>query len=236
MKIGEDEYYLFRINTIAPKDLSKAFILDVALENGETTATYSVKTSLVKYAGSVLKNNESELGNTLVLALLDYVRETSVSLGKVEEDFAGIQAIDACLAQYKYSRPEWTKPEEVITPEAGEITGAALELLNTPGFAFFLKESYKDTAEVTVTVNGAEKTYTVKSMVNEKGVTKYYFTVDSIHISNYRNDLNITLGEQTFTYNLDVYMAGFTTVPAYAHALYAYSVAAEAYLAAQNAD
>ncbi len=237
VKIGEDEYFLFKINTIAPKDLSAAFDLDVTLVNGDTTATYSVKTSLVKYAASVLKNNESAEGNTLVLALLDYVRETSVSLGKVEEDFAGIQAIDECLKQYEYKRTEWTKPEEVITPAPGEITGAALELVNTPGFVFFLKDSYKDTAEVTVTVNGAEKTYTVKSMVNEEGETKYYFTVDSIHISNYRNDLNITLGEQTFTYNLDVYMAGFTTiVPAYAHALYAYSVAAEAYLAAQNAD
>ena len=205
------------------------------LENEGAAATYSVKTSLVKYAASVLSNgNESEEGKTLVLALLDYVRETSVSLGKVEEDFAGIKAIDACLAKYEYARKTWTKPEEVITPAAGDITSASLRLVSDPGFAFFLDATkYASEDEVTVKVNGVTKTYKIHH--TEEG--KHYFTVDSIHISNYRKNLTVTLGEQTFTYNFDIYMTGFgANVPNYAHALYAYSVAAEAYLAAQNAD
>ena len=222
------DYFLFRINDIAPKDLSKAFRLDVIVEG--STATYTVMTSLVKYADSVLKNaSESEKGKTLVKALLDYVRETSVALGGVSAESMGIKAIDACLAKYHYTRTEWTNPESVITPATGDIKGAALELLNTPGFVFFLNDTYATEKSVTVTVNGVTKGYEVK---HEAG--KHYFTVDNIHISNYRKDLTVKLGEQSFTYNFDVYMAGFTTVPAYAHALYSYSLAAEAYLAAQN--
>ena len=225
---GED-YFLFRINDIAPKDLSKAFRLDVIV-NG-STATYTVMTSLVKYADSVLKNaSESAEGKTLVKALLDYVRETSVSLGGVATDFAGIKAIDACLAKYNYARTKWTKPENVITPAAGDVQGAALELVSTPGFVFFLSDTYDGKDSVTVTVNGVTKDYTI---THEGG--KHFFTVDNIHISNYRKDLTVKLGGQSFTYNFDVYMTGFkTTVPAYAHALYAYSLAAEAYLATQN--
>ena len=223
------DYFLFRINDIAPKDLSAAFRLDVIVEG--STATYTVMTSLVKYADSVLKNaSESEEGKTLVKALLDYVRETSVALGGVAPDFAGIKAIDACLAKYGYARTEWTKPANVITPAEGDIKGAALELVSMPGFVFFLNNTYADKNFVSVTVNGVTKDYEVK---HEAG--KHYFTVDNIHISNYRKDLTVKLGEQSFTYNFDVYMEGFTTVPAYAHALYAYSVAAEAYLATQTA-
>ena len=223
------DYFLFRINDIAPKELSKAFRLDVIVEG--STATYTVMTSLVKYADSVLKNaSESAEGKTLVKALLDYVRETSVALGDVSTESMGIKAIDACLAKYGYTRTEWKKPESVITPATGDVKGAALELLNMPGFVFFLNDTYADKNSVTVTVNGVTKDYTI---THKEG--KHFFTVDNIHISNYRKDLTVKLGEQSFTYNFDVYMAGFTTVPAYAHALYAYSVAAEAYLATQTA-
>ena len=228
VQVDGEDYFLFRINDIAPKDLSKVFRLDVIV-NG-STAHYTVMTSLVKYADSVLKNaSESEEGKTLVKALLDYVRETSVALGGVATDFAGIKAIDACLTKYGYARTQWTKPENVITPAAGDVKSAALELVSTPGFVFFLNDTYATEKSVTVTVNGVTKGYEVK---HEAG--KHYFTVDNIHISNYRKDLTVKLGEQSFTYNFDVYMAGFTTVPAYAHALYSYSLAAEAYLAAQN--
>ena len=93
-----------------------------------------------------------------------------------------------------------------------------------------MNDTYADKNFVSVTVNGVTKDYEVK---HEAG--KHYFTVDNIHISNYRKDLTVKLGEQSFTYNFDVYMTGFkTAVPEYAHALYAYSLAAEAYLAAQN--
>ena len=189
-----------------------------------------MKTSLVKYAKSVLANEfEDAEGKTLVMALLDYVRETSVTLGKVSTESMGIKAIDNCLTHYGYIRTEWTEPETVITPAAGDIEGAALNLLSTPGFAFFLSDTYAGKNSVTVTVNGVTKDYTI---THEGG--KHFFTVDNIHISNYRKDLTVKLDEQSFTYNFDVYMAGFTTVPVYAHALYAYSLAAEAYLAAQN--
>ena len=222
------DYFLFRINDIAPKDLSKAFRLDVIV-NG-STAHYTVMTSLVKYADSVLKNaSESEEGKTLVKALLDYVRETSVTLGKVSTESAGIKAIDNCLTHYGYIRTKWTEPETVINPAAGDIEGAALNLLSTPGFAFFLSDTYAGKNSVTVTVNGVTKDYTI---THAEG--KHFFTVDNIHISNYRKDLTVKLGDQSFTYNFDVYMTGFTTVPVYAHALYAYSLAAEAYLATQN--
>ena len=233
VQVDEVDYFLFRINDIAPKDLSKAFRLDVIV-NG-TPAHYTVMTSLVKYADSVLQNvSESEAGKTLVMALLDYVRETSVALGDVSTESMGIKAIDACLAKYGYTRTEWTKPETVIEPAAGDIKGAALELLNTPGFVFFLNDTYADKNSVTVTVNGVTKGYEVRH-IDVNGTAKHCFTVDNIHISNYRKDLTVKLGEQSFTYNFDVYMTGFkTAVPAYAHALYAYSVAAEAYLAAQN--
>ena len=222
------DYFLFRINDIAPKDLSKAFRLDVIVNS--STAHYTVMTSLVKYADSVLKNaSESAEGKTLVKALLDYVRETSVTLGGVAPDFAGIKAIDSCLAKYGYTRTEWKKPETVITPAADDIKGAALDLVSTPGFVFFLNDTYAGKTTVTVTVNGVTKDYTI---THKEG--KHFFTVDNIHISNYRKDLTVKLGAQSFTYNFDVYMAGFETVPAYAHALYSYSLAAEAYLAAQN--
>ena len=232
VQVDEVDYFLFRINDIAPKDLSKAFRLDVIV-NGNT-ATYTVMTSLVKYADSVLQNaSESAEGKTLVKALLDYVRETSVALGGVSTESMGIKAINACLAKYGYTRTEWKKPETVITPAVGDIKGAALELLNTPGFVFFLKDTYADKTTVPVTVNGVTKDYEVRH-IDVNGTAKHCFTVDNIHISNYRKDLTVKLGEQSFTYNFDVYMTGFTAVPAYAHALYAYSLAAEAYLAAQN--
>ena len=228
-------YYLFRIADIAPKDLSEAFTFDVIVRVGESeTAYYTVKTSLVKYAKSVLANEfEDAEGKPLVMALLDYVRETSVALGGVSTESMGIKAIDNCLTHYGYTRTKWTKPENVITPAAGDIKGAALELLNTPGFVFFLKDTYADKTTVPVTVNGVTKNYEVRH-IDVNGTAKYFFTVDNIHISNYRKDLTVKLGGQSFTYNFDVYMEGFTTVPAYAHALYAYSLAAEAYLAAQN--
>ena len=228
VQIDGEDYFLFRVNDIAPKDLSKAFRLDVIV-NG-STAHYTVMTSLVKYADSVLQNaSESKEGKTLVKALLDYVRETSVALGGVATDFAGIKAIDACLTKYGYARTQWTKPENVITPAAGDVKSAALELVSTPGFVFFLNDMYTDKDSVTATVNGVTKDYKI---THAEG--KHFFTVDNIHISNYRKDLTVKLGDQSFTYNFDVYMTGFTTVPVYAHALYAYSVAAEAYLATQN--
>lgn len=237
--LSEDgaEYYFFRLDSIAPKDLSAAFRLDVTLEDGETSGTYTVMTSLVKYAASVLETNESEEAAALTKVLLDYVRETSVTLAKVPEMFAGIRAIDACLEKYGYVRPTWSKSENAEAPVSGDITGASLHLVSDPGFIFYLDATKYTAGEtVSVKINGTVKDYEIKVMA-EGEAEKLYISVDNIHISNYRADLNVTVGEQTFTYNLDMYMLGFgEKIPAYANALYAYSLAAEAYLAAQNAE
>ena len=222
------EYYIFKISDIAPKDLADAFTLDVLLANGEKTATYTVRTSLAKYASSVLASEESEEGKTLVLALLDYVREMSVVLGDKTVDDAGIRAIDAGLKQYGYTRQTWTGT--VTIPTAGNITAASLHLASDPGFIFCLNsEKYGAADEVTLTLNGAEKTYRVHHAEGNNA----YILVDSIHVSKYTDDLTVTLEGDTFTYNLGVYLAGFEeTIPDYAHALYSYSLAAKAYLAA----
>ena len=234
------EYYAFKINDISPKDLSEAFTLEVILENGETTATYTVNTSLSKYAASVLANeatdDKTEAGKTLVLALLDYVREMSVTLGGKTESDDGIKAIDAGLKKYEsaYTRKTWSKTGVEI-PASGNITGASLMLTSAPGFVFYLDSTEYATAEtVEVTVNGTTKSYTVEH--SEGG--QPYFIVNDIHVSKYNDALTVKLGEQTFEYSLDVYMQGFIEnkeeIPAYANALYSYVCAAKAYLEAQG--
>lgn len=54
-----------------------------------------------------------------------------------------------------------------------------------------------------------------------------------LHASEYRELITLTAGDEVMTYNLDTYLQSMAA-PAYLQALYAYSVAAEAYLAAQN--
>lgn len=58
-----------------------------------------------------------------------------------------------------------------------------------------------------------------------------------LHASEYRELITLTAGDETMTYNLDTYIRNqkgdSLVAPAYLQALYAYSEAAEAYLAAQ---
>ena len=225
---GSGAYYFFEISDIAPKDLSDAFTLEVLLEKDGKTATYTVNTSLSKYAAAVLKNTatdaKTEAGKALVLALLDYVREMSVSLGDKVISDEGIRAIDTGLRQYGYVRKAWN--ETATVPKAGNIVGAALHLESDPGFVFFLSKEYAEKDKIAVGVNGVNKEYTVTH--TDKG---HYFIVDSIHISNYIQGVAIALDGQEFTYDLGAYMMGFRgDIPDYANALYTYSLAAKAYL------
>ena len=225
---GSGAYYFFEISDIAPRDLSDAFTLEVLLEKDGKTATYTVNTSLSKYAAAVLKDTatdaKTEAGKALVLALLDYVREVSVSLGDKVISDEGIRAIDIELRQYGYVRKTWN--ETATIPKTGNIVGAALHLVSDPGFVFFLSEEYAEKDKITVGVNGGDKEYTVTHTSNRR-----YFIVDSIHISNYVDGVTIALDGQKFTYDLGAYMMGFQgAIPDYANALYTYSLAAKAYL------
>lgn len=223
------EYYLFRISDIAPKDLVDAFTLEVLLENGEESAIYKVGTSLSKYAEKVLEDSaedeKTRAGKTLVLSLLDYVREVSVALGGKPISEEGVHAIDAGLWYYRYTRREWSGSAEI--PSAGNVKGAALHLVSDPGFVFFLSKDYAGRESVTASVNGVTREYSV----THEGDTSY-FIVNRIHISSYNDDISVVLDGQSFVYNLGVYMAGFgEEIPDYANALYSYSLAAKAYLA-----
>ena len=225
---GSGAYYFFEISDIAPRDLSDAFTLEVLLEKDGKTATYTVNTSLSKYAAAVLKDTatdaKTEAGKALVLALLDYVREVSLDLGDKTISDEGICAIDIGLRQYGYARKTWN--ETATIPKAGNIVSAALHLVSDPGFVFFLSEKYAEKDKITVGVNGVDKEYTVTH--TDKG---HYFIVDSIHISNYVDGVTIALDGQGFTYDLGAYMMGFHgAIPNFANALYTYSLAAKAYL------
>lgn len=223
-------YYTLSIDDIPPKELYESFALDILLTSGDV---YTVKTSLAKYATAVLENEEeTEAGKTLVLSLIDYVRELAVTLGGASTEHAGIKAIDALLTRYAYTRPTWKDSEAVATPTAGNIVAASLNLTSEPGFAFTLSEDYRDTAEVTLTVNGKQKVCTVEKREDNGNP---YVLIGGIHASRYRDPITVTLNGQEFVYSLDVYMRGFgESVPAYAEALYAYSVAAERYLEVQK--
>ncbi len=232
--LSDGDYYLFKIDNISPKNLSEAFTLDVHLEKDGTTATYTVSTSLSKYASSVLKDtntdDKTKAGKNLVLALLDYVYEMSIAFkDESDTDTAGLDAIKKGLGYYGYTRETWEGPGTIPTP--GNITAASLKLASTPGFIFFLSSDYEKTNEINVTVNGTETDYTVTHDGDN-----HYFIVSNIHVSKYNEDLTVKVeGGEAFVYNLDAYMQGFIKkgeeVPAYAHALYSYVLAAQAYLA-----
>lgn len=230
--------YLFRISDIAPKDLYDSFTVSILLEGGYV---YEVKTSLAKYVSSVLSQEETEAGKTLVLSLLDYVQETALHLGGANAAHPGLSAISGILTSAvekgQYERKSWETNDKVKDPTAGNIVSAALNLASHPGFVFFLDgEKYKTAPSVTVSVNGVSKTYTVEAVAVENDGVKdmrYYIVVDSIHAASYRKDLTVSLDGETFVYNFDTYMAGFVgTVPDYADAFYTYLLAAEGYLAA----
>ncbi len=228
-------YYYFPISDISPKNLSEAFTLEVILENGETTATYTVNTSLSKYAASVLASTESAAGKNLVMALLDYVYEMSIDpdLGGKDADSDGLKAIRKGLDYYKqslnYEREEWdgTAP----TPVKGNITDASLKLASTPGFIFYLDSTkYATAATVEVSINGVTKSYDVTTVEGSKP----YIIVDDIHVSKYNDTMTVELDGVSFEYSLGAYMKGYTTIPEYAKALYNYVCAAKAYLEAQG--
>ena len=237
--LNGEEYYLFKIDDISPKDLSKAFTLEVLLASGETTATYTVNTSLSKYAAAVLANEATDAktvaGKTLVKALLDYVYEMSKepTLGNVDENTPGMVAIKKGLDHYGRDRKEWKGTATI--PAAGNITAASLKLASTPGFIFYLSGDYAEASSVNVTVNGKTTSYTVTHDGDN-----HYFIVSNIHVSKYTADLTVTLDNQTFTYSLGVYMQGFKDkgieIPAYANALYTYVLAAQDYLTALAAN
>ena len=245
--LNGEEYYLFKIDDISPKDLSKAFTLEVLLASGETTATYTVNTSLSKYAAAVLANEATDAktvaGKNLVLALLDYVYEMSkeTTLGNVGETTPGMVAIKKGLDYYKqilnYGREEWNGIAP--TPEAGNITDASLKLASTPGFIFYLSttasedgtiKDYTNSESVSVTINGVTKSYKVTTVEGSKP----YIIVDDIHVSKYNDIMTVELDGTSFSYSLGAYMKGYTTIPEYAKALYNYVCAAKAYLEAQG--
>lgn len=232
VEIDGKTYYAYSISNMAPKDLYSSFTLDVVLE-GES-GVYRVKTSLAKYASSVLRGAaDTEEGNAakkLVLSLLDYVRETAVAFGGADEQHAGISAIDSLLEAYEYSRTEWSNTGNAQVPNKGNIVAGSLELGSAPGFAFTLAESYKDRDSVTLTVNGSQMTCEVLKRADSGNP---YVLINRIHVSNYRDVIHISLDGHEFDYSFDAYMLGFDgVIPGYANALYTYSLAAENYLAA----
>ena len=173
------------------------------------------------------------------MALLDYVYEMSTSEEVCgaedvkDKNSDGLKAIKKGLDYYKqslnYEREEWdgTAP----TPEAGNITDAALRLASTPGFIFYLDSTKYATAEtVEVTINGVTKSYDV---IHAEG-NNHYIIVDDIHVSKYNDTMKVELDGTSFEYSLGAYMKGYTTIPEYAKALYNYVCAAKAYLKAQG--
>lgn len=245
VKLKGEDYYLFKIDDISPKDLSDAFTLEVILEG--TTATYTVNTSLSKYAASVLASTESAEGKNLVMALLDYVYEMSIEpkLGgkdPTSSEEKGLQAVKKGLDYYKqilkYEREEWDKTAPDLKP--GNITDASLKLASTPGFIFYLSttasedgtiKDYTNSERVSVTINGVTKSYKVTTAEGSKP----YIIVDDIHVSKYNDIMTVELDSVSFEYSLGAYMKGYgDNIPEYAKALYNYVCAAKAYLEAQG--
>ena len=229
-KIGDVEYYICKTSTIATKDLVASFTVDLGLDAG----VYHVESSLTVYAASVLRNaRESDEGKTLVLALLDYVRETAVKFGTLTESDDAYTTIGTLIADY--NRPTWTA-NNVQTVTAGDVfQGAALNLDATPGFLFFVSDGF--TGEITVKHGNSTKTYTSKDILTytkADGTQGSAILVD-LAAADYRDLIIVTVGEEKLTYNLDTYIQSQTSLiaPAYLQALYAYSVAAEEYRNAQ---
>ncbi len=235
--LSDGDYYLFKIDDISPKDLSEAFTLEVNLKNGETAATYTVKTSLVKYATAVLADEKgSESGKKLVVAILDYVREMSAEFSNKTVADPGFKAITDRLDTYKalLSDTKWDKSTTSEDLKKGNITAASLKLASTPGFIFFLDSTKYATAEtVEVTINGVTKSYKVTTVEGSDP----YIIVGDIYVSNYTNALTVELEGHKITYSFDLYMAYTKSqgeIPAYLNAFYRYILAAQAYLGAQG--
>ena len=242
---GDVTYNVYTLSDISPKDLTKTFEISLTLKNGEDTYTYNVTTSLAVYAKSVLeKTEECDEGKLLVASLIRYVREAALYFRTAEETDPVMQEFAALLAAHnyeeQYARWEGKNVHEIASGNT-LLTGAALNLGNNPGFFFSVGGGV---TEVTVTINGNTTVVFTGEDIKEYG-GKTGILVNTIHASEFCDvELVVTATKdgvtETVQYNLDTYIRGVMdknnsqTTPAYANALYAYSVAAKAYLNRNN--
>ena len=238
-QIGEETYDVYTLKEISPKDLTKTFVIALTLENDGKTYTYEVTTSLAVYAESVLKNaDESEEGKILVAALIRYVKETALYFKTAMATEPVMIEIERLLGSCNYNYATWQEKAVYDLPAGNTLlTGAALNLGNNPGFFFTVGAGV---TEVTVEYNG-------KTLVFAGEDIKQYGDKDGILVNSlcasefYDTTITVTATKdgvtETVYYNLDTYIhgvmekSGLDAAPAYADALYAYSVAAKNYLA-----
>lgn len=216
--IGETEYWVVTFAK-APKDAI-----------GDNKVTINVNGLAIEYNASVvnyvkaLMNVESEseyavASKNVAKYVLNYIKTVAVA-ANAEAD---VTAIDAILGDFTIGEITVEGAIENVAPIAG-VEGVALELDSKVGMVIKVQAGYVGT--ITVSIAGAEtvsKEYTEEAPAGEEE----YIVIGDIEIFNFTNDVVITNGTETMTYNLATYVNNKKTDVAYA--TYAYAVQAKAY-------
>ena len=207
------EYYVitkaYDVLTVAEKlELSFSIVHD-----GKTYVQY-VSVSPVDYATDLLADESvDEAEKKIVYAAFNYVAEAYKLLkGEACADVAALLEANAAFA-----------PEAAVLGEAQDTTAvsdviraAAMKLDTLPKFVFKVARGF--VGDITFTVGDVTVTKTVDASASEVLVVLDNFTLATI-----ADDITITIGEASATYNLNSYAVGLGENGAFATALITYA-------------
>ena len=190
------------------KEASDDAIFEIAIKEGEYTATKTVKISIADYAAQILAGEQfADTDKALMYYMLNYVGEAAKYLEDAED--AEIQKLLTDYAQWNVITVEKTFANAVENVGLDSIfTSSGITLNAAPAFTF--TPNGKFTGTVTVTYgDGNVRAYTVSEGSTSKIV------VEGMKIYNFGTNLTVTAvgtiagvdGEQTVTgtINLDTY-------------------------------
>ena len=225
--LAAKQYWMITFADLAPKDAYKSQCVELTVQlDGETTVLVERYISLVGYAKAALKSEASESLKSLVLHTLDYINKAHLYF---EEDAESVAQIDELLSNYEFTPYEWTESNvKDLSGSYENVLGAGLDLSQMPGFAIYVRADY----EGEVIVNGKAYSDYVDVPVEEGEHAKYVIIVTKAY--EMTKDLTVTVGNDSFTFNLDTFIKYNAASAPYAHALYGYAKAAEEYVKTQK--
>ena len=221
IEIDDVEYMKWQAKGITPYNADVTAItlaLSIPTAYGEKVVDNSRDFSVLDYAASILRNNDTENASTdLIYALLNYLKIACEYDDKDNETAAKVAEV---LGDRTYTM-------NTEGARADALTGAKIAV--SYGDALYLGVKGAEGDKFTVSYLDGEETVTVTGYANADGEAFFSFKA-----CDFAKDITVTLGDASATVNLAGYynaLAGDAAAQEMVAAIYNYSVAAAAYKA-----
>ena len=245
--IGGKDYYVISISK-APKNAYETSDIYLFYKDGETLKKmYRIKHSLLNYAASLLRRDESKYtGKTLeylvdskemMQYVLNYAKEAIERYGDLEGEALteALAPIDALLSEFALSEEDLTLENVKTELPTATGTAAAFDLNTKVGFTLGVYNTFTGTVSIRIGDREASGEFTaydaaeaeIAGTVAIDNILAYQLYSKDIEITVVGTNAGVEVNE-SFTYNLATYVNSGVSGDVGA-ALYAYAKQADAY-------